>query len=89
MGVWCVKYYASPRDEKDKIVLPQKEGDFDLTSEEDRIRNQVARNIYYLMILFQCELYHFRNLKGLDPGKRDANVRLLRTIRRATFDAFW
>ena len=83
MGAWCVKCYALPRDEKDKIVLPQKEGDFDLTSGEDMIRNQAARNIYYLMILFRCELCHFRNLR-----KRDADVRLLRTIRRATFDAF-
>ena len=31
----------------------------------------------------------FRNLKGLDPGKCDADIRLLRTIRRATLDAFW
>ena len=41
------------------------------------------------MILFQCELCHFLNLKGLDPGKGDADIRLLRTIRRATLDAFW
>ena len=41
------------------------------------------------MISFQCELCHLKKLKGLDPGNRDSNVRLLRTIRRATLDAFW
>ena len=60
-----------------------------MTSEEDKVRFQVARNGDHLMILFQCELCHFRNLKGLDPGKGDADIRLLRTIRRATLDAFW
>ena len=28
-------------------------------------------------------------MKGLDPRKGDADIRLLRTIRRATLDAFW
>ena len=73
----------------DRIVLPQEEGGFDLTSEEDKQRHKVARNGDHLLISFQYKLCHFRNLKGLDPGKCDADIRLLRTIRRATLDAFW
>ena len=60
-----------------------------MTSEEDKVRFQVARNGDHLMISFQCESCHFRNLKGLDQGKAEPNIRLLRTIRRATLDAFW
>ena len=30
-----------------------------------------------------------KNLKGLDPGKGDADIRFLRTIRRASLDDFW
>jgi len=80
---------VSPGDEKYRIVLPQEEGGFDLTSGKDKLLHQVARNGYYLMISFQCDLCHFRNLKGLDPGKGDDDIKLLRTIRRATLDAFW
>ena len=60
-----------------------------MASEEDMIRHQVVKNVDHLMISFQCELYCFRNLKGLDPEKRDSDVRLLRIIHRATLNVFW
>ena len=86
--MWCGRCYKSPSDEQYRIVLPQEEGGFDLTTEEDKRRHQVARNGDHLLISFQCELFHFRNLKGLNPRKCDADIRLLRFIRRATLDAF-
>ena len=57
--------------------------------EEDRGRHIVARNGDHLLIPFQCEICHYRNLKGMDPtGTKDDGI-LLRTIRRANLDAFW
>ena len=52
LGVWCEKCYKSPRDEKYRIVLSQEEGGFDLTSEEDKLRREVARIENCLMISF-------------------------------------
>ena len=40
------------------------------------------------MISFQCDLCHFKNLKGCDPEIRDEDFLLLRTIRRANLDTF-
>ena len=48
----------------------------------------MARNGDHLMIPFQCELYHFRNLKGANPGRRSEDILLLGKIRRANGDAF-
>jgi hypothetical protein len=41
------------------------------------------------MTAFQCELCHFRNLKGFSPTEDSADVLLLKFIRRANLDAFW
>ena len=41
------------------------------------------------MIPFQCDLCHFRNLKGLNPRANAEDFLLLKTIRRASLDAFW
>jgi hypothetical protein len=43
-----------------------------------------------LLCPFQCDLCHFRNLKGRDPLRSDYTDRNLTTaIRRANLDAFW
>ena len=68
---------------------PQDEEGFDLTIEEDRSRHFIAENGNHLMIPFQCELCHFRNLKGVDPSQRKEVILLIRTIRRANIDVFW
>ena len=49
----------------------------------------VARNGDHLLIPFQCEICHYRNLKGMDPTGTKADGILLRTIRRANLGAFW
>ena len=41
------------------------------------------------MVPFQCDLYHFRNLRRIDPDENNGDILLLRTIRRAIVDTFW
>jgi hypothetical protein len=49
-----------------------------------------ARNGDHLMCPFQCDLCHFRNLKGRDPLRTDYTDRnLLTAIRRSNLDSFW
>lgn len=62
----------------------------DLLAPGDELRFQTARNGDHLMCPFQCDLCHFRRLKGRDPlyGFRPDDVTLL-CIRRANLDAFW
>ena len=77
------------QEERYRIVQPQDEEGFELTTEEDKTRHLVARNGDHLMIPFQCELCHFRNLKGCNPRNIGVDFLLIRTIRRANMDAFW
>ena len=41
------------------------------------------------MIIFQCELCHFRNLKECNPSNTREDILLIRTIRRVNVNAFW
>ncbi len=56
---------------------------------DDESRFRTARPGDHLLIPFQCELCHFRNLKGRDPNSLDQDKELLAYIRRANLDAFW
>lgn len=89
MGVWCGKLYVAAENEGYRIVKLQEEEDFELTSEKNRERNLNAGNGDHLMVSFQCDLCHFRNLNGKDPQRKSEDFLLLRTIRRASSDAFW
>ena len=66
----------------------QEDDSFGLELDKDKGRHLSARDGYYLMISFQCELCQFRNLKECDPGIRAEDFFLLRTIRRANLDTF-
>ena len=57
--------------------------------DEDKSRFVEARDGDNLMICFQCDLYHFRNLKSMNPTWSQEGVNLLKTIRRANLDGFW
>ena len=58
--------------------------------EEDVDRYNHARKGDTLMVPFQCQLCHFRNLKGRNPEvNNDEDYRLLSFIKRANLDAFW
>jgi len=50
----------------------------------------MARDGDHLMVTFQCELCHFRNIQGKNPSARKArDYDMLCHIRRANLDAFW
>ena len=39
--------------------------------------------------MFQCVIFHFRNLTNRDPGHSVVDVKLVVSIRRAKLDAFY
>jgi hypothetical protein len=50
----------------------------------------MARDGDHLLCPFQCDLCHFRNLKGRDPLRHDYTDRnLLTAICRSNLDSFW
>ena len=66
--------------DEEGLELPQKEDDM----------FAVARPGDTLMVPFQCDLCHFRNLMGRDPHLgNSADDESLCLIRRANLDAFW
>ena len=49
-----------------------------------------ARNGDHLMVPFQCELCHFRNVYGREPKKINLKDKeFFKFVRRANLDAFW
>ena len=77
------------QEEQYRIIHPQDEEGFDLTIEEDRTRHLVSRNGDHLMNSFQCELCHFRNLKGCGPRNTREDIVLIRMIRKVNVDTCW
>jgi hypothetical protein len=61
-----------------------------LEEENDSLRFKEARAGDHLMVPFQCELCHFRNITLRDPeGHSARDNEVLDTVRRANLDAFW
>ena len=72
------------------IVHPQDEDGLVYLGEEDKARFKCERDGDHLMVPFQCDLCHFRNLKGTNPEESDVrDQNLLVHIRRAVLDSFW
>ena len=88
-GAWCGKCYVAAADVAFPIIRPVEEDGFDLTLESDKRRHLEARNGDHLLVPFQCDLCHFRNLTNRDPVLCKGGSRLIATIRRANLDAFW
>ena len=42
-----------------------------------------------MLVPFQCDLCHFRNLVKRDPAKSDEDLCLIIGIRRANVNVFW
>jgi hypothetical protein len=87
---WCGGCYRATIGD-DFFVMRSKDIDGeDLLAPGDEVRFQTARNGDHFMCPFQCDLCHFRRLKGRDPfhGFWADDVTLL-CIRRANLDAFW
>ena len=64
------------------------DGEFPIV-EKDRYRFLRGRAGDHLLTTFQCDLCHFRNLKGHSPLDEHNDKKLLTYIRRANLDAFW
>jgi hypothetical protein len=64
--------------------------DGDLDDAQDENNYKYARKGDNFMCPFQCDLCHYRNLTGKDPGDNfEQDLRLLVAIRRAILDSFW
>ena len=87
--VWCGKCYRPTLNDHFPVLQPKdKQGNvIDMAREEQRFRQ--ARNGDHLMISFQCDLCHFRNIQGRDPMGSVTDDNLMTCIRRANLDAFW
>ena len=79
--MWCRSSYCAAGDESFPLTKPQKEEGFDLTQSKDKQRHLQARDGDNLLVPFQCDLYHFRNLTHRDPSHSDSNFRLMVAIR--------
>ena len=71
------------------IRRPSDEEGFAIVVEKDRSRFLKGREGDHLLTTFQCDLCHFRNLKGHSPLDAYEDNQLLLYIRRANLDAFW
>ena len=71
------------------LTKPQEEKGFDLTQSEDKKRYLKARDGDHLMMSFQYDLCHFRNLMQKGPVHSEADIRLVMDIRCVNLDAFW
>ena len=62
-----------------------------LQEDKDQERHRIARNGDHLMkVLFECEMYHYRNMNKQDPVydcKKDEDTSI--AIRRTQLDIFW
>jgi hypothetical protein len=71
--------------EEDPGMEPQ-----DLDEQDFKAEFMCARPGDHLLCPFQCDLCHFRNITKSDPiGSVLTDFRLMRSIRRASLDAFW
>jgi hypothetical protein len=87
---WCGPCYT-PLGVRNHPIWRQvdKDGEF-LEDEDEYERFQIARPGDHLMVPFQCELCHFRNIMKRNPTVRvPEDQELLDFMRRANLDAFW
>ena len=86
-GMQCRCCYKSPTVEPHRVVRPQEVDEFDLTLEGDENRHMMVIYGDHLLILFQRNLYQFRNVKIINTRDESEDLILLRTTRRANLDA--
>jgi len=60
-----------------------------VTQSEDKLRHLCVRDGGHLLLPFQCDICHFRNLTNRDPGQTVEDIKLMVWICRANLDAFW
>ena len=87
-GSWCYDCYKA-RD-LIKFSIQEKVTDFDsFLKEEDGKRFMVARPGDNIVLPFQCDLCHFRNIKTRNSKPNTGDDVLLYYVKRANLDAFW
>lgn len=84
-----VRFYCAAKEGSFPLIKHQEEERFDLTQSDDRLRHLCERDGYHLLLPFQCDLCHFRNLTDRNPEQSVEDVRLIITIRRSNPDVFW
>jgi hypothetical protein len=80
---------AKLREADDEVMLGDAEAQKEIPDEEEYNAFKQARLGDNFLCPFQCDLCHFRNIKGYNPGQdlvKDKD--LLVAIRRANLDAF-
>ena len=60
--------------------------EFDLTLEGDEYSHMMVRYGDHLLILVQCNLYQFKNMKRINPRDESEDLILLMMTRRANLD---
>ena len=87
---WCGKCYTPLGSIKFPIAKTLDEDGKEMLDPSGEGRFERARNGDHLMVPFQCELCHFRNIYGREP--KDNNLKdkeFFKFARRANLDAVW
>ena len=71
------------------IRRPSDEEGFAIILEKDKERFLHGREGDHLLTTFQCDLCHYRNIKGHSPLDDGTDERILLFIRRANMDSLW
>jgi hypothetical protein len=84
---WCY----TPRGDKPFPVRAVYDEDGEIILEPGRkVKFLEGRKGDHLMVPFQCDECHFRNITGRNPTSwKTSNSEMLEFIRRANLDAFW
>jgi hypothetical protein len=81
---------AKLREQEEGMILEDAEQELELGDKDEDNAFKAARLGDNFMCPFQCDICHFRNMKGVDPsGHSSRDKSLLIAIRRANIDAFW
>eukprot|EP00978_Attheya_sp_CCMP212_P013320 scaffold33445_cov54-Attheya_sp.AAC.2 len=89
-GAWCGRSYT-PRGDKPFPVQADYDKDGDIILEPGRKTKFLeGRKGDHLMVPFQCDECHFRNITGRNPTSwKASDSEMLEFTRRANLDAFW
>lgn len=87
---WCGRCFVKEEGDEFPVRLPKDVDGITQVIEGDEDRFHYGRDGDHLLLSFQCELCHFRNMEGRNPvEKNNLDDRVLMLIRRATLDSFW
>ena len=88
--MWCGGCYSTHPLDPYPVKRSRDEARALQVDDKDVDRFQVGRNGDHLMMAFQCDLCHFRNMKKRDPRQEHyPDESLLLNIRRANLDIMW